>query len=35
MAELISIHPKDPQHRLVKQAAEMIRDGALAAFPTD
>lgn len=35
MAEIISIHPKDPQHRLIKQAAEMIRDGGLAAFPTD
>lgn len=35
MAEIISIHPKDPQHRLVKQAAEIIRDGGLAAFPTD
>jgi len=35
MAEVISIHPKDPQHRLVKQAAEIIRDGGLAAFPTD
>lgn len=35
MAEIIGVHPKDPQPRLVKQAAEMIRDGALAAFPTD
>jgi tRNA threonylcarbamoyl adenosine modification protein (Sua5/YciO/YrdC/YwlC family) len=35
MAELVSIHPKDPQSRLVKQAAEIIRDGGLAAFPTD
>lgn len=35
MAEILTIHPKDPQHRLVKQAAEMMRDGALAAFPTD
>jgi tRNA threonylcarbamoyl adenosine modification protein (Sua5/YciO/YrdC/YwlC family) len=35
MAELLSIHPTDPQHRLVKQAAEIIRDGGLAAFPTD
>lgn len=35
MAELISIHPKDPQHRLIKQAAEIIRGGGLAAFPTD
>jgi tRNA threonylcarbamoyl adenosine modification protein (Sua5/YciO/YrdC/YwlC family) len=35
MAELISIHPADPQPRLVKQAAEIIRHGGLAAFPTD
>ncbi len=35
MAELISIHPKDPQPRLVKQAAAIIRAGGLAAFPTD
>jgi tRNA threonylcarbamoyl adenosine modification protein (Sua5/YciO/YrdC/YwlC family) len=35
VAELISIHPKNPQPRLVKQAAEMIRGGALVAFPTD
>ena len=35
MAELISIHPTDPQARLVRQAAEIIRHGGLAAFPTD
>jgi tRNA threonylcarbamoyl adenosine modification protein (Sua5/YciO/YrdC/YwlC family) len=35
MAEILPIHPENPQLRLVKQAAEMIRDGALAAFPTD
>jgi len=35
MATLLSLHPDDPQPRLLKQAAEMIRDGALAAFPTD
>jgi tRNA threonylcarbamoyl adenosine modification protein (Sua5/YciO/YrdC/YwlC family) len=35
MAELVSIHPKDPQHRLIKQAAEIVRGGGLAAFPTD
>lgn len=35
MAELLSIHPLDPQPRLIKQAAEMIRSGDLAAFPTD
>jgi tRNA threonylcarbamoyl adenosine modification protein (Sua5/YciO/YrdC/YwlC family) len=35
MAELISIHPEDPQPRLLRRAADMIRDGALVAFPTD
>jgi tRNA threonylcarbamoyl adenosine modification protein (Sua5/YciO/YrdC/YwlC family) len=35
MAELISMHPDDPQPRLLKRAADLIRDGALAAFPTD
>jgi tRNA threonylcarbamoyl adenosine modification protein (Sua5/YciO/YrdC/YwlC family) len=35
MAELLSIHPDDPQPRLIKQAAEIIRAGGLAAFPTD
>jgi tRNA threonylcarbamoyl adenosine modification protein (Sua5/YciO/YrdC/YwlC family) len=35
MAELISIHPDDPQPRLIRQAAEIIRHGGLAAFPTD
>jgi tRNA threonylcarbamoyl adenosine modification protein (Sua5/YciO/YrdC/YwlC family) len=35
MAQLFEIHPADPQPRLIAQAAEMIRKGALAAFPTD
>jgi tRNA threonylcarbamoyl adenosine modification protein (Sua5/YciO/YrdC/YwlC family) len=35
MAELLSIHPTDPQLRLVKQAAATMRNGGLAAFPTD
>jgi tRNA threonylcarbamoyl adenosine modification protein (Sua5/YciO/YrdC/YwlC family) len=35
MAELISVHPDDPQPRLIKQAAEIIRAGGLAAYPTD
>lgn len=29
------IHPKDPQSRLVKQAADIIRDGGVVAYPTD
>jgi tRNA threonylcarbamoyl adenosine modification protein (Sua5/YciO/YrdC/YwlC family) len=35
MAEILSVHPRDPQPRLVRQAAEIIRRGGLAAFPTD
>jgi tRNA threonylcarbamoyl adenosine modification protein (Sua5/YciO/YrdC/YwlC family) len=35
MAQLIAIHPQDPQPRLIRQAAEIIRDGGLAALPTD
>jgi tRNA threonylcarbamoyl adenosine modification protein (Sua5/YciO/YrdC/YwlC family) len=29
------IHPENPQPRLIRQAAQMLRDGALIAYPTD
>lgn len=35
MSEFLSIHPSNPQHRLIEQAADMIRKGALVALPTD
>ncbi len=35
MAQSFEIHPRDPQPRLIVQAAEIIRGGGLAAFPTD
>ena len=35
MAEVLSIHDRNPQPRLIRRAAEIIRDGGLAAFPTD
>jgi tRNA threonylcarbamoyl adenosine modification protein (Sua5/YciO/YrdC/YwlC family) len=35
MATYLQIHPKDPQARLIGQAAEIIRKGGLAVFPTD
>ena len=35
MARLVNIHPDSPQPRLLVQAAEFIRDGALVALPTD
>jgi len=35
MAQFFEIHPQDPQPRLIAQAAEIMRKGGLAAFPTD
>lgn len=35
MAQFFTIHPETPQPRLIKQAAEIIRGGGLAAYPTD
>ena len=35
MSQYFSIHPDHPQARLVKQAAEIVRQGGLIAFPTD
>ncbi len=35
MAEFFEIHPKNPQPRLIAQAADIMRRGGLAAFPTD
>lgn len=35
MAQFFSIHPDNPQPRLVRQAVQIIRDGGLIAFPTD
>lgn len=35
MSQFFQIHPENPQQRLVKQAAEIIRNGGLAVIPTD
>ncbi len=35
MAQFFSLHPDQPQPRLVRQAAEILRAGGVAAFPTD
>jgi tRNA threonylcarbamoyl adenosine modification protein (Sua5/YciO/YrdC/YwlC family) len=35
MAQYFSIHPVDPQPRLVRQAAAIVRRGGLIAYPTD
>lgn len=35
MAEIIVIHPENPQARNIQMAAEMLRNGAVAVLPTD
>jgi tRNA threonylcarbamoyl adenosine modification protein (Sua5/YciO/YrdC/YwlC family) len=35
MAQLFQIHPVDPQPRLIRQAAAILRDGGVIAYPTD
>ena len=35
MARIVNIHPETPQQRLLVQAAEFIRSGAIVALPTD
>lgn len=35
MARFVDIHPEDPQPRLVAQVVDVLRDGGLAALPTD
>lgn len=35
MAQYLSIHPEDPQPRLLSMAADIVRKGGIIAFPTD
>src|SRR6187551_1571163 len=35
MTQLFAIHPVDPQPRLVRRAAEIVRAGGLIAYPTE
>jgi tRNA threonylcarbamoyl adenosine modification protein (Sua5/YciO/YrdC/YwlC family) len=35
MGQFFSIHPDNPQPRLVRQAAEIIRNGGVIVYPTD
>ena len=35
MAQFFTIHPDNPNTRLVRQAAAMLRDGAVIVYPTD
>jgi tRNA threonylcarbamoyl adenosine modification protein (Sua5/YciO/YrdC/YwlC family) len=35
MADYLELHPVDPQVRLIRRAAEVVRGGGLIAYPTD
>ena len=35
MAEYLKLHPVDPQLRLIRRAAELVRAGGVIAYPTD
>lgn len=35
MAQFFTIHPDNPNARLIRQAATMLRDGAVIVYPTD
>jgi tRNA threonylcarbamoyl adenosine modification protein (Sua5/YciO/YrdC/YwlC family) len=35
MTQRFHLHPVNPQPRLIKQTAQMLRDGAVIAYPTD
>jgi tRNA threonylcarbamoyl adenosine modification protein (Sua5/YciO/YrdC/YwlC family) len=35
MSQYFYVHPDNPQARLIKQAASMVREGAVIAYPTD
>ena len=35
MAPTFQLHPVDPQPRLIRQAAEILREGGVIAYPTD
>ena len=35
MSQLFTVHPLDPQPRLIRQAAAILREGGVLAYPTD
>ncbi|WP_394169499.1 L-threonylcarbamoyladenylate synthase [Saccharospirillum alexandrii] len=35
MSQFFAIHPENPQPRLIKQAAAIVREGGVIAYPTD
>lgn len=35
MAQFFTVHPENPQARLIRQAVEIVREGGVIAYPTD
>ena len=35
MAQLFTVHPQNPQPRLIRQTAEIVREGGVIVYPTD
>ena len=35
MAQYFQIHPRNPQHRLIRQSVSILRQGGIIAYPTD
>lgn len=35
MAELLEIHPRDPQRRLIREVVSLVQQGGIVAYPTD
>jgi tRNA A37 threonylcarbamoyladenosine synthetase subunit TsaC/SUA5/YrdC len=35
VAQYFSVHPDNPQPRLIRAAVDIIRDGGVIAYPTD
>ena len=35
MSKVLSIHPENPQYRLIKQVVDLLKNGGIIAYPTD
>ena len=35
MSKVISIHPENPQYRLIKEVVDLLENGGIIAYPTD
>ena len=35
MAQFFTVHPENPQPRLIRHAVDIIREGGVIAYPTD